>query len=123
MISIEAEYMRLVSATGDLMWIRSLFSELNINFKSPDMLWFDNQSATALASNSVLRAKVKHIEIDFYFFREKVKKSLMSVQYVPIGDQLTDILTKPLPMFLLLEKKFLVVPIDQFQGGRVDEGK
>lgn len=59
----------------------------------------DNQSAIALASNRVLHARIKHIEIDDHFVREKVQAKVINIGYVPSLDQIADIFTKALPEF------------------------
>lgn len=84
--STEAKYMSLASTTLDIMWIISLSSELEIPLREHDLLWCDNQSAIALACNHVLHARIKHIELNFSFVCEQVKKKLLVVQYVLTND-------------------------------------
>lgn len=117
--STEAEYCSLASATSNIIWIHSLFAELYISLKEPSTLWCDNQSEIALARNPVLHARFKHVELDFYFVRDQVKKQLLAVQYVPTTDQLADLLTKPLssPRFAYLRAKLPAISTVQFQGG------
>jgi hypothetical protein len=38
----------------------------------------------------------KHIEIKYYFIRDKVQEGEVKLGYIPIDEQTTDILTKPL---------------------------
>ena len=60
------------------------------------MIWVDNLSAIALASNPVLHARTKHIELDVHFVRDKVLAKEIELRHVPNLDQIADILTKPL---------------------------
>ncbi|KAG8472475.1 hypothetical protein CXB51_034278 [Gossypium anomalum] len=52
--------------------------------------------AVSLAANPVLHAKVKHVELDIHFVREKVLSNQRCVNFVPGRDQVADVLTKPL---------------------------
>uniref|UniRef100_A0A2N9FGX9 Reverse transcriptase Ty1/copia-type domain-containing protein n=1 Tax=Fagus sylvatica TaxID=28930 RepID=A0A2N9FGX9_FAGSY len=70
--STEAEYRSLASATAELFWIRMVLKDLGIFLPNPPILWCDNLSALALASNPVFHARTKHIEVDYHFVREKV---------------------------------------------------
>ncbi|BFG24866.1 hypothetical protein CerSpe_111400 [Prunus speciosa] len=60
------------------------------------------QSCLALSANPVLHSRIKHMETDFHFFREKVQNKDLIVQYVPTDEQVADILIKGLhsPIFV-----------------------
>lgn len=47
-----------------------------------------------LVANPVLHAKVKHIEIDLHFVRDKVLHKTLEVRYIPTLEQVADIFTK-----------------------------
>lgn len=94
--STEAEYRALAMATTDLIWIRTLLSELRIPLHSCSILWCDNQGAITLAYNPAFHARTKHIEIDVHFLREKVQHKQLDIRYIPSEDQPADIFTKAL---------------------------
>ena len=79
-----------------IMWIRQLLMEVSIETSVPTKLLCDNQTAMHIASNLVFHERTKHIEIDCHFVREKIQLGLISTGYVKTGEQLGDILTKPL---------------------------
>jgi hypothetical protein len=65
--STEAEYRSLASATAEVFWIRMVLKDLGLFLPNPPILWCDNLSALALASNPVFHARTKHIEVDYHF--------------------------------------------------------
>ena len=81
------------------MWIRQLLMEVSIETSVPAKLWCDNQAAIDIASNLIFHEQIKHIEIDYHFFREKIQLGLISTEYVKTGEQLGDIFTKPLSVY------------------------
>lgn len=74
--STEAEYKALANATAGLVWFQSILGELGIRQDKAPILWCDNLGATYLSANPVFQARIKHIEVDFHFVRERVARSL-----------------------------------------------
>ena len=102
--STEAEYRALAITTTELYWLQMLFCESQFSLLHAPVLWCDNISALALASNPVYHARTKHIEIDYHFVREKVLNRDILIKFISTNDQLADIFTKSLSSarFLLL---------------------
>lgn len=95
--STEAEYMAVSAATKDLIWIRTLLAELDSTaICGPTPLLVDNQSAISLTSNAMFHDRTKHISIRHHFIREKVDSGEVTVEYIPTGEQVADVLTKGL---------------------------
>jgi len=69
--SIEAEYKALANATAEMMWVQKLLIELHIHHPPVVRLWCDNLGAKYLSANQVFHARMKHIEFDFHFVRER----------------------------------------------------
>lgn len=59
-------------------------------------IYCDNVGTTYLCANPVFHFRMKHIEIDFHFVRDKVPSGSLYVSHVSSNDQLADALTKPL---------------------------
>ena len=74
-----------------------LLRDLGIFLSTPPLLWCDNVSALAIASNPVFHACTKHIEVDYHFVHEKVLRKDLMVKFISSNDQLADIFTKGLP--------------------------
>ncbi|CAH9092866.1 unnamed protein product [Cuscuta europaea] len=92
----EAEYIAATGGACQGIWLTKLLNNLNEEAKSKPLLKVDNKSAIALANNHVHHERNKHIDTRFHFIRECIEKGAIKLQHVRTGDQLADILTKPL---------------------------
>ncbi|KAH9744520.1 retrovirus-related pol polyprotein from transposon RE1 [Citrus sinensis] len=111
--STESEYRALALAASEVLWMKSLLTELGVSLISTPVIWCDNQSAAALTSNPKFHARTKHIELDVHFLREKVANQSLQVSYIPSSDNTADILTKALahkPFHYLCSKLNLSSP-------------
>ncbi|XP_062102940.1 uncharacterized mitochondrial protein AtMg00810-like [Humulus lupulus] len=110
--STESEYRALANGASELSWNESLVAELGISLSSPPSMHCDNVSTLHLASNPVLHARTKHVEIDCHFVRERVRRNALSLVFTPSKEQLADCLTKPLvtSRFIDLRTKLTVLP-------------
>jgi hypothetical protein len=98
--STEAEYKALADGTAEILWIRSLMTELQVPSSTVTTLWCDNLGATFLSANPVFHTRTKHVEVDYHFVRDRVTKQEIQVRFISSKDQLADVLTKPLPLVL-----------------------
>lgn len=112
LFSTEVEYQALAHASTKIAWMQNLFQELHISVTFIPILWCDNTSARALASNLIFHAHTKHIEIDVHFVREIVASKRLTVQYVSSKFQIADMLTKALfgPRFQRLRESLTILP-------------
>jgi hypothetical protein len=94
--SAETEYRALAIAAAELTWIRQLFCDMHVPLLIPPLIHCDNISPISLASNPVFHSRMKHLQIDYHFVRERVIKGDLLVQHVSSADQFADILTKGL---------------------------
>ena len=56
----------------------------------------DNQSFIKMTENPVFHDKSKHIEIQYHYICDMVKRGAIKLQYVSTDEQVVDVLTKPL---------------------------
>ena len=56
----------------------------------------DNMGALALAQNPEYHARSKHIDVQWHFVWEKIQQKLVALEYLPIEEMVTHVLTKPL---------------------------
>jgi hypothetical protein len=113
-LSIEdAKYMETCEACTKAVWLRKLISDLFDQIPELTIIYCDNQSCIRLSGHPVFHERSNHIEIKYYFIRDKVKEGEVNLKYIPTDEQTTDILTKPLSriMFAYFREKMGIVEI------------
>ena len=66
-------------------------------------LFYDNSATVSFSRNTKSTSHSKHIDVKFYFIKEKVAESLISVEHTPMTSMLADPLTKDLPICVFHE--------------------
>ena len=59
-------------------------------------MYSDNKSAINITHNPVQHDRMKHVEIDRHFIKEKIEEGTVCRSYVPTDNQLVDVLAKGL---------------------------
>ncbi|BFG17196.1 hypothetical protein CerSpe_034700 [Prunus speciosa] len=92
----------LANTAADLAWVRQVLLDLKVCLPEPLTISCDNLSALALSSNPIYHSRIKHLDIDFHFVRERMQRNDLTAQYIPTEEQLADVFTKGLhsPVFL-----------------------
>ncbi|KAJ9564858.1 hypothetical protein OSB04_000824 [Centaurea solstitialis] len=91
----EAEYVAAGICCAQVPWLRNQLQDYDIQL-SKIPIYCDNTSAIAIANNSVLHSKTKHIEVRYHFIRDHVMNGDIELYFVPTEYQLADLFTKPL---------------------------
>jgi hypothetical protein len=94
--STEAEYMALLLALKQLIWMQRFLWELGREAKNITVIYEDNQGAIALGHNPQFHARTKHIDIQYHFIREYIEKGQLTLEYCATEEMLADALTKGL---------------------------
>ena len=84
--SAEAEYRALAITVVELTWIHQIFCDMHVPLLIPPLIHCDNISALSLASNPVFHSRMKHLQIDYHFVRERVINGDLLVQHVSSTD-------------------------------------
>jgi hypothetical protein len=101
--SCEAEYVAGAIAACQGVWLRRLLNDMIGKRSSATTIYIDNKSAIQLCKNPVFHDRSKHIEVRYHFIRECVDTGTICVEHIRTGEQLADILTKPLARVRFLE--------------------
>ena len=65
--TVEAEYVVVVAAVNQALWIRKLMANLFIEQNESTQILVDNQAASSIANNLVSHGKTKHFKLKLYF--------------------------------------------------------
>jgi hypothetical protein len=95
--SVEAEYHTVANGVAKATWLRQLLLKLQSPLSRYTLVYCDNISVVYLSNNSVQHQRIKHVEIDLHFVREKVAIDQVCVLHVPTTSQFADVFTKGLP--------------------------
>jgi hypothetical protein len=117
----EAEYIAACEACTKVVWLRKLICGLFDQVQDLTIIYCDNQSCIRLSEHPMFHEQSKHIEIKYYFIRDKVQEGEVKLQYISIDEQTTYILTKPLSRikFSYLRDKMGLVEITPLAEGKI----
>jgi len=89
----EAEYMAMMEAMKEAIWLQGLLDDLGIE---QDLLKIscDSKSAIYLAKNQVYHVRTKHIDVRFHFVREILDEGDIELLKIHTKENLADMLTK-----------------------------
>lgn len=96
--TVEAEYRAMALTCCEVTWLSSLLKDMGLLDLPPTIIKSDNQAALSIAANPVLHERMKHIEIDCHFIRDKTGAGEIKTTHVPSHSQVADVLTKGLPV-------------------------
>ena len=87
------------------MWIRNFILALGVvdSISKPLKLFCDNSAVVAFSMNTRSTSRSKHIDVKFYFVKEKVAESLIDIKHMSTNSMLADPLTKDLPIIVFQE--------------------
>nr|GFB43182.1 Gag-Pol polyprotein [Tanacetum cinerariifolium] len=93
----EAEYVSLSAFCAQVLWMRTHLIDYGFHFDKIPM-YCDSKAAIAISCNPVQHSCTKHIDVRYYFIKEKVKKGIVELFFVETEYQLADLFTKALPV-------------------------
>lgn len=94
--STNAEYEGIVNMAIEILWLKNLLMELDVELNYTPVLFCDNIGATYLLANPVFHSKIKHFTLDYIFVRQQVRSKAFKVRYAPTADQLANGIIKAL---------------------------
>ncbi|KAL6331937.1 hypothetical protein AAG906_020287 [Vitis piasezkii] len=96
--TMEAEYVACYEACCHAIWMRNFILALGVvdSISKPLKLFCDNSAVVAFSKNTMSTSRSKHIDVKFYFVKEKMAESLIDIEHMCTKVMLVDPLTKGL---------------------------
>lgn len=94
--STEAELVALSDGSTYLIWFRQLLEKQGYNLET-SVIFQDNKSVMEmLKENGTNSLRTRHINIRYYFIRDRIKSNELKLEYLNTQDMIADMMTKPL---------------------------
>lgn len=86
----------MANTSAELTWLTFILKDLRVPLAYTPTVYCDNLNALHMTINPVFHARIKHIELDYHFVRERVALGLLVTKHVSTMNQVADIFTKPM---------------------------
>lgn len=96
--STEAEYVAAALCASHCVWMQQVLTQIGGTMSKSVKVFCDNTSTIKLTRNPVFHGRSKHINVRFHFLRELTNDGTLIMEHCGSGDQLADIMTKPLKL-------------------------
>ena len=94
--STEAEYIALINAVKESVWLRQLLIELKRD-QDKIKIYCDNKSTICLSMNPEYHTITKLIDIRYHYIREVINNDQIEINHIATEENTADGLTKGLP--------------------------
>ncbi|GJW27753.1 retrovirus-related pol polyprotein from transposon TNT 1-94, partial [Tanacetum coccineum] len=91
----ESDYVAARRACQQVLWMKQAFVDYNVTLNKVPILC-DDKCAINLTSSPIDYPRTKHIEIRHHFLKDNVAKNHITIDKIPLGENIANILTKPL---------------------------
>jgi hypothetical protein len=92
--STEAEFRGMAKGLCELIWLRSLLTEVGFPPDSAMNLLCDNKAAINISHNPIQHNCTKHVEVDRHFIKHNLEEKIIQFLFVKSKNQMAIILTK-----------------------------
>ena len=109
--STEAELVGLSDALSQILWTREFLCNQGLQL-GPAIVYQDNQSTMCLANKGRSTSeRTRHVKIRYFFIKHYIDANEIKIEYLPTGEMVADLLTKPLHGALFLTFRGLITGI------------
>ena len=107
--STEAELIGLSDSASQVLWTREFLIGQGYSVDAATV-YQDNMSTMALAKNGRSNSeRTRHVNIRYFFIKDRVDQGEVNIEYMPTGDMIADVLTKPLQGSLFVRLRDLLL--------------
>ena len=79
--TIEAEYIAIIEASKELLWMKKFQQELGLR-QEMYLLYCDSQSAIYLSKNPTFHSRSKHIDVRYHWIRDVLEMKLFCLEKI-----------------------------------------
>ena len=83
---IESEYLIVVNARIEAIWIRQLLNELGFPVQDSIVIYCNNEGVIQVVDNPVAHSKMKHVELHSHYLRQLMQDNVVSLLYCRTDD-------------------------------------
>ena len=94
--STEAEYIAQTHAAKEGIWLQTFVTEILGSEPTVMKVNCDNQGEIALVKDNKFHSRTKNIDLRYHFIREAVEDNKISISYIPMDENVSDVLAKAL---------------------------
>ena len=92
--STEAEYIGVVNASTQCLWLQGLLGECGFESEYSTTIYYDNHSTNQICKDPVQNQRTRHIENHMHYIRELVHNGTIHLLFCSSSEQVADIFTK-----------------------------
>ena len=97
--TMEAEYIARSTVVSNAVWIKHFVDSLKLDTHDrPVNVFCDNKSVISLIKSRANSSKGKHIDVNYHYIQDIVKRGEIKVYFVPSAEMMTDPMTKGLTL-------------------------
>lgn len=110
--TMEAEYVALLEAASEAVWLRGLLSELRVVSHEATTIFEDNRSCIAFVALNKQSKRSKHIDTKLHHAKYLCSRGIIQLEYCPTDRMVADVFTKTLGPVKMLQfaKQLGLVP-------------
>jgi hypothetical protein len=76
----ETKYRVMTLEIAEMLWLKRLLKYLKVNHEAKMKLWCYSMSAINITNNHMQHDKTKHVEIDRFFIKKKLKSGVLDIK-------------------------------------------
>lgn len=117
--TLESELVAACETAKTSIWLARLLREAG--YQVTPKLLVDNSACISFIQNRLISSRTKHVEVKYYFLREKVESGEFLVKHVASEENIADLFTKSLPKLRFQKLRSLAGIIDGSENSHTSD--